>query len=169
MKSFGHKFFDLLVKVRKEVVIFFKSNVLFTAFVISSLINGILLRFFTVKNILSISPIFADVTFILLVGSFGYFIKPKHRFKYYITWSIILMLVCLINSIYYTNYISFTSFSLLSTASFLGDMDGAVITTLIHLKDVILIMPVIILPVVHIILLATKYYDKIKKKTNGNV
>ncbi len=168
MKSFGHKFFDLLVKVRKEVVIFFKSNVLFTAFVISSLINGILLRFFTVKNILSISPIFADVTFILLVGSFGYFIKPKHRFKYYITWSIILMLVCLINSIYYTNYISFTSFSLLATSfQIIGVSDA--LQTIMDLQDFSYIWAPLMLIFVHHKLKKNGYYSNLREKNKARV
>ena len=134
MKNFGQKLVDLLIKTKKKIFYFFKNNVLFSAFVISSLINGLLLRAFTVKNIMNISPILADLTFILVVGSFGYFFKPKYRFRYYITWSIILMLVCLINSIYYTNYISFTSFSLLATSLQIVGVSDA-LQTIMDLQD----------------------------------
>ncbi|MBR3199175.1 MAG: sulfatase-like hydrolase/transferase [Bacilli bacterium] len=168
MKNFGHKFFDLLSKVRKEVVIFFKSNVLFTAFVISSLINGILLRLFTVKNVTSISPIFADMTFILLVGSFGYFFKPKHRFKYYITLSIVLMMVCLINSIYYTNYISFTSFSLLATSfQIIGVSDA--LQTIMDLQDFSYIWAPLMLIFVHHKLKKSGYYSRLREKNKARV
>ena len=74
--------------------------------------------------------------------------------------TIIMMLTCIINAIYYENYVSFASFSLLSTASFLGDMDGAVVTSLIQIKDVLLIFPIIVLPIIHTVLKKKKYYEK---------
>ena len=100
MKKYNQRFIDLVRKTKNKIIYFFKHNVLFVTFVITSLINGYLLRVLTVKNYQSISPILADLSFILLVGSFAYFFKPKNRFKYYITWSIIFTLVCLINSVY---------------------------------------------------------------------
>ena len=168
MKNFGHRLFELLVKVKNEIVYFFKNNILFAAFVISSLINGILLRFFTVKNVISISPIFADLAFILLVGAFGYFFKPKYRFRYYITWSIILMLVCLINSIYYTNYISFTSFSLLATSfQIIGVSDA--LQTIMDLQDFSYIWAPIMLIFVHHKLKKNGYYSRIRGRNKARV
>lgn len=161
MKNFGHKLVSLLVKFYKKIVYFFKNNVLFSAFVISSLINGILLRFFTVKNYTNISSILADLAFILFVGSFGYFFKPKYRFRYYITWSIILMLVCLINSIYYTNYISFTSFSLLATSLQIFGVSDA-LQTIMDLKDFAYIWAPIMLIFVHVKLKKSGYYSRIR-------
>ena len=77
--------------------------------------------------------------------------------------TIVMTAACIINAVYYENYVSFASFSLLSTASFLGDMNGDIVTGLIHLKDVILIFPVIALPIIHFILKKKKYYSKVEK------
>ena len=84
-----------------------------------------MIRFLTVKNYTAISPILADLAFILFVGSIAYFFKPKNRFKYYMVWSVIFTAICLINSVYYTNYISFTSFSLLATSLQLAGVSDA--------------------------------------------
>ena len=168
MKNFVNRFVELLIKTKKEVIYFFKNNILFSAFVISSLINGILLRAFTVKKIMSISPILADLAFILFVGSFGYFFKPKYRFRYYITWSIILMLVCLINSIYYTNYISFTSFSLLATSfQIIGVSDA--LQTIMDLQDFCYLWAPIMLIFLHHKLKKNGYYSHLRADKNVKV
>ena len=107
------------------------------------------------------------LAFILIVGAFAYLLKPKKQFKVLMPLTVIMSLVCIVNAIYYENYVSFASFSLLSTAAFLGEMDGAVVTTLINFKDVLLIFPVIVLPVVHICLKKKKYYEKVEKIERG--
>ncbi|MBR2840378.1 MAG: LTA synthase family protein [Bacilli bacterium] len=161
MKRFSKKVNSLLIKIKKQVIYFFKHNVLFACFVFSSLINGCLLRFLTVKNFTNLSPIFADLAFVLLVGSLGYFFKPKNRFRYYIVWSIILTLVCLINSVYYTNYISFTSFSLLATSLQIFGVSDA-LQTIMELKDFCYIWAPLMLIFVHFKLKRRGYYSKLK-------
>ena len=165
MKNFGKKTGVMFTKIKKNIVYFFKNNVLFATFVISSLVNGILLRVLTVKNYFNFSPVLADLTFILLVGSFGYLFKPKNRFRYYIVWSIIFTLVCLINSIYYTNYVSFTSFSLLATSvQILGVSDA--LQTIMELKDFCYIWAPLSLIFVHIKFKKNGYYKKVKVSEN---
>ena len=61
---------------------YISTNKLFFTFVITTLINGMLLRFFTVHNYFAIKPIMADLALILLLGSFVYLFKPRNRFKY---------------------------------------------------------------------------------------
>lgn len=168
MKNFGHKLIDVLNKSKENVIYFFKNNVLFTTFIITSLINGCLIRFLTVKNYTAISPILADLAFILVVGSFAYLFKPKNRFKYFITWSIILTLVCLINSVYYTNYVSFTSFSLLATSLQLVGVSDA-LETIMELKDFCYIWAPLTLIFVHRKLLKQKYYTSLKNKIKPKV
>ena len=168
MKDFKSKVLKLYNSSKKHIVYFFKNNVLFATFVFSSLINGCLLRFLTVKNFFNFSPIFADLAFILFVGSFGYFFKPKNRFKYYITWSIILTLVCLINSVYYTNYVSFTSFSLLATSLQIFGVSDA-LQTIMELKDFSYIWAPICLIFVHIKLKKRGYYPKLKVRAKARV
>ncbi len=168
MQNFIEKLGDILKKSKKSVIYFFKNNVLFSVFIITSLINGCLVRFFTVKNYNALSPVLADLAFILIIGAFAYFFKPKNRFKYFITWSVILTLVCLINSIYYTNYVSFTSFSLLATSLQLGGVTGA-LKTIMELKDFCYIWAPLSLIFVHRKLLKQNYYSKIKIKNKPKV
>ena len=106
---------DFFNKFKIHSKSYLKTNILFMTFVITTLLNGCLLRFLTVKNFFAIKPVIADLAVILIIGAFGYFIKPKHQFKYFFTWAVIFTLVCIINSVYYTNYLSFVSFSLDST------------------------------------------------------
>ena len=152
------------VKIRyKEISIlrYIKTNVLFISYVLINLVNSWLLRIVTMGNLFSFKAMISDLAFILVFGAFAYLLKPKKQFKVLMPLTVVMTLVCIVNAIYYENYISFSSFSLLSTASFLGDMDGSVVTTLIKLKDVILILPVILLPIIHIILKKKKYYQKV--------
>lgn len=156
----------LKIKLRmKEISVkrYIKTNVLFITYVLVNVINSWLLRIVTMGSLFNIKGIIADLTFILFAGSFAYLLKPKKQIRVLMPLTIVMMLVCLINAVYYENYVSFASFSLLSTASFLGDMDGAVVTTLIHLKDVILVFPPIVLLIVHIILKKKKYYNEVAK------
>ena len=168
MKKFNKRFINLLIKTKNNVINFFKHNVLFTMFIISSLLNGCFLRFLTVKNYTNISPILADLFFIILVGSFGYFFRPKNRFKYYITWSVIFTLVCLINSMYYTNYVSFTSFSLLATSLQIFGVSDA-LQSIVELKDFCYIWAPISLIFVHLKLKKDGYYSRIKVKEKGRI
>lgn len=150
-----------------SVLLYIKTNVLFISFVVINLINSWLLRLVTMGNIFDIKAIITDLAFVLLIGSFAYLLKPKKQIKVLMPITIVLTLVCLVNAIYYENYVSFASFSLLSTASFLGEMDGEVVTSLINFKDVILIFPIIVLPFVHYYLKKNKYYDKVAKIERG--
>ena len=146
-----------------SVLLYIKTNILFITYVLVNLFASWLLRIVTMGNLFSFKGIISDLAFILVVGSFAYLLKPKKQIRILMPITIVLMLTCLINAIYYENYVSFASFSLLSTASFLGEMDGGVVTSLIHLKDIILIYPPIILLIVHIILKKKKYYEKVAK------
>ena len=168
MKKFGHKLIGVFKKAKDNTIYFFKNNVLFTTFIITSLINGCLIRFLTVKNYTAISPILADLAFILFVGSLAYFFKPKNRFKYYMVWSVIFTAICLINSVYYTNYISFTSFSLLATSLQLAGVSDA-LGTIMELKDICYIWAPITLLFIHRKLLKQGYYSKLKTKEKPKV
>lgn len=168
MKNFSQKLLDILKKAQKQTIYFFKNNILFTTFIISSLINGCLIRFLTVKNYTAFSPILADLAFILLVGSIGYFFKPKNRFKYYFVWEIIFTAICVINSIYYTNYVSFTSFSLLATSLQISGVKGA-LETIMEIKDFSYIWAPLTLIFVHYKLIKKGYYQKIKANEKPQV
>ena len=110
---------EYIHRVKTEHLIreYFKDNTLFVIFVITAVLNSTLLRFFcmhTIENYLSWKAILADTVVATTIGAFGYLLKPKNRFSYYLGFNIFLTLICIINSVYYTFYTSFASISMLS-------------------------------------------------------
>ena len=144
------------------------TNVLFLTFTITSLINGYLLRFFTVKNYFNIKPIIADLAVILIIGSLGYLLKPKHQFKYFFTISIIFVAICMVNSVYYTNFVSFASFTQLKTASQATGV-GDAIQSIIETKDLVFLYQILAMIFVNLFLKKKKYYNRIAKIENGKM
>ena len=150
-------------KVKNKTVNYAKTNVLFFTFVIASVINSSLLRFLTVKNYFEISAILGDLVVVLVIGSFGYLLKPKNQFKYYLGWGIFFTVLCIINSMYYTNYLSFASASLLATSLQVVDVGDAVVQNVMEIKDFSYIWEIFDLIFVHISLKKRGYYDKVAK------
>lgn len=148
---------------------YLKTNILFMTFVFTSVINEILLRSLTVKNGLSIKPVIADIAVVLIIGAFGYFIKPKHQYKYFFGWSIFFTLLCLINSMYYTNYISFASFSLLETSLQIVDVGDAVVENVMELKDFCYLWQLFAMFFVNKTLKKKNYYEKVSKIEKGKL
>lgn len=131
-----------IIKILKKIISYIKYNTLMIVFIISSLINSILVRYFTIGNIFSLKPLLTDFLFLLLISYIGGLIKPKNQFKYYITWGIILSLICLIHTVYYSNYISFASVSFLSTATELGGYTNALFENILEIKDFIFLFEI---------------------------
>lgn len=148
---------------------YLKTNVLFMTFVLTSVINGCLIRFFTVKNYFDIKPLIADLAVVLVIGALGYLIKPKHQFKYFITWSVIFSALCIINSMYYTNYLSFASFSLLETSLQIAEVSDAIVDNVMELKDFIFLWQIIALIIVNSRLKKKNYFEKVSKIEKGKV
>lgn len=141
-----------------------KNNTLFLVFVLTSVINGLLVRILTVGNFLDIRPIISDIAIVVIIGSFGYLIKPKKRIIYYLIWSIIYTAICVINSMYYTNYLSFASISLIATSFLIVDVGDAIVQNVMEIKDFCYIWEVITIILVHIKLYKMGYYEKQKEK-----
>lgn len=159
---------DIFIKIKNKVIKYLKSNILFLTYVILMLLNATVLRFFTVKNYLSIKPMLADIAVILIIGLFGYFIKPRRRFVYYIIWISLFSILSMANSIYYTNYKSFISVSLLSTASQLGGVFDAVTENILEVKDLIFLLSILIYVAVYIVLRKKKtYFESVEKSSRS--
>ena len=126
-----------LINLVKNIFVYIKTNLLVGVFLIVNIINGIMLRFLTVKNQFAIKPVLGDLTFLIAIVSFCYFIKPKKQIRYLFIFSVIFSIVCFINCVYYSNYISFASFSMLSTATELTGYTDAVIQNILEFKDFI--------------------------------
>ncbi len=139
------------------------TNVLLFTFVITTVINSIILRGMTVNNVFYIKPVIADLTIAIFVGSFAYFFKPKNRFKYFFVWSLIFSLVCIINAVYYKNYLSFASFSLLTTLTQLGGYTDAVVENILSFQDFIYLWQFFCLIFVHLQLRKKNYYENVEK------
>lgn len=155
-------------KIKKEVSVYVKTNILTITFLVGNIINGIILRYLTVKNYFNIKPILGDLVVLLLIIAFCYLIRPKHQFKYYIVWSCILSFICIANCVYYANYLSFISVSLLKTSSQLSGYTDAV-TNILEIKDFIFLISIIGLIIVHKKLKKKKYYEKVKEIEIGKV
>ena len=176
MKNIKSKFVKLknkVVKYSKRVVKehliqeYFKKNVLFCTYVITCILNSTILRFFcmhTIENYLAIKPIMADLAVITLVGSFGYLLKPKNRFTYFLTANIFFTAICMINSVYYTFYTSFASVSMLSLTQYIGEVGDAVVENVVQLKDLIYLIGPISLVLVNQKLKKINYYKKVETK-----
>ena len=125
-----------------------KSNILFFVFVITNVFIGILLRYFTihtVENLLLLKPILADLAIVLFLGGFSFFLKEKNRFPYLLIISIILSVICIINSVYYTFYTSFVSVSLISTSRYAVQVGDAIVENVMKVQDFIYILSPILL------------------------
>lgn len=139
------------------------TNILFITFVVSSLINAMIIRHFTVENFWAIKPLIADLVAVLVIASFAYFLKPKHRFRYFIVAAIFLEAICMINAIYYKNYLSFASISLLATLTQLGGYTDAVVENILQWKDFIYIWQLFVLIFIHLQFRRKGYYEKVEK------
>ena len=132
----------------KKINIYISKNIFFCFFVLINLINSVILRVLTIGGIdtlFAFSPFIADLSFLIIMGSFGYLMKEKKQVIYYVILSFILMLLCTINSSYYTFYTSFASVSFLSTTKFIFAVGDAVVENVIKLRDVIYIILFILL------------------------
>lgn len=128
----------------KKYFLKIKNNYLLVViFVLSLLSNDLILRLITVRNGLSISPLLIDIAYLILLSLFSLLFKKENRIKYFIIVSIILDVVCVINSIYYHYYSSFASISLLATAVFAADVSDAIVENVLKPIDFIYLWQII--------------------------
>ena len=120
-----------ITKKTKEIFIdYVRNNRLFLCYILLSLINCFFIRFFTVGIYDNIKTIFIDLSYILFFGSFAYLFKVEKQYKYLLVVLFINTLICVINSIYYGNYSSFASISLLTTLGQVAEVGDAVVDQL---------------------------------------
>ncbi len=157
---------EALRKFRKAVVEYIITNRLFLSYVILSLIGTILIRHFTVDKLWSIKPLIVDLAWILMIGSLGYFVKPKNQFKYFFIWLIIFTIMEIVNSVYYTFYTNFASFSEIATLGQVETVVGSIFERL-RIVDFIYIIFPLIFYAIHEKLSKTTYYNFIEKIEKG--
>lgn len=150
-------------KIKKLLKIIKKDYPVETFFIISNLINGLIIRIVTVKNGLFISPLLVDLGFLILVTLITLTIKKEKRIRYFITLSIIFNIVCIVNSIYYHYYSSFASISLIANITFASDVSDAIVENVLKAVDLIYIWQTITLVIIY---KKTNKKEYIKHKEN---
>ena len=129
---------DIRVFLKKHYVSFFKEIPLLFCFIITALLNTILLRILTVGNFTYIKPLLWDLGMLFIFSSFMFLFKnEKKKKKYLVILSIITSIICVINSVYYTYYNSFVSVSLLATATFVVEVGDAVVDKVLRIADLL--------------------------------
>ncbi len=150
-------------KIKKLLKIIKKDYPVEIFFIISNLINGLIIRIVTVKNGLFISPLLVDLGFLILVTLISLTIKKEKRIRYFITLSIIFNIVCIVNSIYYHYYSSFASISLIANITFASDVSDAIVENVLKAVDLIYIWQTITLVIIY---KKTNKKEYIKHKEN---
>ena len=79
MRKLKNKYKD----IRQSIIKYIYTNRLFITYLIISICGTILVRNITINTGMSIKPLFVDIGLILLIGAFGYLVKPKNQFKYF--------------------------------------------------------------------------------------
>ena len=143
-KSFRNNPKQYTIRVLKKTKRMILDNRFYFLFVLLNVINGMLLRAFTLGNgtLFDFDAILADTAFMFAIGSFAFLFNEKGRFIYMFIITTLLTAICVLNSAYYTFYTSFSSISLISTARFITDVGDAVVENVLQPKDLVyIIMP----------------------------
>ena len=145
---------SILIKFKNGLHTFAKENMIVLAFVLCSVINAFMLRAFTVKfNYNQIKPLLADIGMCMIFGALSVlFKKRKRQFIFLLVLTIIFSIISAGNSIYYTNFRSFMSISMISTASQLGGVMDAVTKNIMEWKDLLFLWSIPAFIVVYIMI-----------------
>ena len=160
-KIINKKIKKVIGNIKKFIVNFGDNYPVLSFYIISNFINSILLRLFTTGDF-SIRPLFFDMGIVLLFASLSFFIKKKNKNIYYVVTSIFFLAICIINSIYYNYYSSFSSISLLATSVFVKDFGNVVVEFALNIKDWLYLWQII-----GLILVIIKYKNReVNEKNN---
>lgn len=149
----------------KYMIKYFYTNRLFISYLVLSVTGTIILRIVTINSDDFFNPFITDLGLIFLIGSFGYFVKPKNQYRYFMIWIIFFSSIEIINSIYYTFYSSFSSLAELATLKQARAVSDSVFTEL-RLIDFIYILEPVIFYYIHKKLKKSMYYSVMGKIEN---
>ena len=141
---------------------FTKYNRQFCSYVILSLMCTTLIRIYTIGNIFALQPLLIDFSFILILGSFGFFYKPQKQYPYFLVLMLIYTVMGVANSLYFAHFSSFASFSLLTAIGQVKDVGDAAIAELDIWQFLYLIFPLIFI-IVHRNLTNRDYFNFVAK------
>ena len=161
-------FLNIYNKCKRKTIEYIISNRLFLSYLIISITGMVIVRHATIGKVSTFYPFITDLGIILIIGSIGYFIKPKNQFKYFFAWICIFCLMQVINSVYYVFYTSFASFGELASVSQAETVTGSIWEKMRLVYVVYIIFP-ILLYIIHKKLLSSSYYNFIDKIEKGKV
>ena len=133
----------MLIIIITNIKKYLSTNKLFLSYVVLSIISCTLLRAFTIGGTFSYKPFAVDLAVILVVGAFGYLIKPEKQFIYFLTSLILYTITNVCNAIYYTFYFSFATFGLLSSLGQAGEVTGSILQNLKLSHFIYLFIPIL--------------------------
>ncbi len=156
------KFNNFFRKSRKSISKYLSTNKLYIIYIVFAMIDTIILRANTIKNTFDYKPFICDLALLIIFGAFGYFIKPKKQFRYYMSLLCIVTLMCIVNSIYYVFYTSFASFSLLAEIGLVREVSDSLVEKFRFIDFIYLIFPVLY-TMIHLKLKKGSYYHFVTK------
>jgi len=159
------KFSVYLKKFRFLFTKYVYTNRLFLTYLILAVCGSVILRNVTINDS-ALKAMITDLGLILIIGSIGYFVKPKSQFKYFFVWLIIFTTMEVINSIYYTFYASFASIAEFATLSQTETVADSIFAQL-RLVDFIYILQPVIFYYIHNSLKTSSYYNIMTKIEKG--
>ena len=148
-----------LKHIKNNIIKFILDNKLFLSYILLCLILGFSLRLLTTGGHIYFKASVSDLIILLITGSFGYIIKPKNRYRYYLILLVFFSLLCVANTIYYDFYQSFLSVSLIATSSMIGQVNDSLVAKLHFIHFIYLIVPIIFIFFIKY-LKKNKYYDE---------
>ena len=143
---------ELKGKLKKTFSNYFSNNILFLTYVILGVLIGFFLRLNTVGDIWAFKPFLCDLTVVIIIGSFGYLVKPKNQVIYYLSILIFYTFLGVVNSLYYMFYSSFVYINLIGTLSMLGEVSDSVTSRLELYHFIYVLAPIIFLLVYNFVL-----------------
>lgn len=155
-----------LKNLKKTIIKYCSTNRLFLTFVLFNVIEGILLRYYTVGNAFSFSPLMCDLAMSFVIGAFGYLFKVKRQFLYFLVFKLIITLICIINTVYFVFYLSFASFGMISSLVGIGEVGDSVVEKLQLYQFIYLIFPILFC-ILHYRLKHKNYYQYVSKIEKG--
>lgn len=149
---------DLFAKIKANFLTFMRYNIQFISYVLLCLLSCMLLRNFTINKFWEVGGTFFDFSVIVLLGSFGFLLRPRRQFYYFFTVMWIITIMNIINTVYYAFFSSFVSFGLLASMGQTGEVTDAVFQKLKLVHFIYLLMPLIYY-IIHRMLMRKDYFD----------
>lgn len=123
-----------LKKKISDILLLFKNNRIVIVYILGNTLNAFLLRMLTTGHV-GFRAILFDLSFTMLLTIISFLFNKKRRIKFYYISTFFMVAVCIVNSMYYNYYSSYTSTSLLATSVFVKDVGDAVTTFAIKVTD----------------------------------